>query len=120
VNSKGDEVKVQRAGSAMRSMRGLLAIALTTPPALGAIFVPLFLWVQSRDRPSGSLQGLDLTSFAQRDELMMRSFAWALLIFVMAMGFLATTARNRLVIVVAGGVAAVVTFVAVFASLLAG
>ncbi len=104
----------------MRSMRALLAIAITTPPVLGAIFVPVFRWVQSWGLPAGSLQGLDLTSFAQRDEWMMRSFGWVLFIFVMAMGLPATSWRNRLVIIAAGGVAALVSYAAVFASLLAG
>jgi len=116
----GDDMKAQLDGGVMRSTRALFAIAVSTPPVLGVIFVPLFLWVQSLGRPSGSLQGLDLTPFAQRDQLMMRSFALTLLVFVLAVGLPATTWRNRLGIVAAAGVVAVATYAAVFARLLAG
>jgi hypothetical protein len=107
-------------GSTTRSTRVLLIMAIATPLALGVLFVPVFRWVQSWHYPTGSLQGVDLTPFARRDELMLRSFAWALFILVMAVGLLATSWRGRFVIVCAGAVAAVVSYVVVFGSLLAG
>jgi hypothetical protein len=61
-----------------------------------------------------------MTRFAQRDDLMMRSFACVLVVFVAVMGVWKTTWRNRLVIAGAAGLAAAVTYMAVFASLLAG
>jgi hypothetical protein len=112
--------RLQLKGGTMRSTRALLAIAIAIPPVLGVIFVPFFLRAQSWGRPVGNLEGLDLTSFAERDAWMMRSFAWVLFIVIIATGLAATSWRNRLVIIAAGGLAALVSYVAVFASLLAG
>ena len=113
-------LKGGRSWAVVRSPRVLLAVAISTPLVLSVMFVPLFLWVQAQGRPSGSLQGLDLTPFAQRDQLMMRSFAFTLLIFVLAVGLCATTWRSRLGIVVAAAVVALVTYATVFSRLLAG
>jgi hypothetical protein len=111
---------IQMTGSTMRSTRALLIIAIATPLALGVLFVPVFRWVQSWHYPTGVLEGVDLTPFADRGELMLRSFAWALFVLVMAVGLLATSWRGRLVILCAGAAAAGVSYVAVFWSLLAG
>jgi hypothetical protein len=51
---------------------------------------------------------------------MMRSFAWALFIFVIAIGLPAASWRNRLVIFAVAAVATLVSYAAVFASLFAG
>ena len=106
--------------SARRSTRGLVTVAITAPPILGALFLPIFNVVQRSNYPTGSLEGVDLTPFARRDELMMQGFAIALVVVVLAVAIFATTWRSRLIVLFAGAVAAVITWMAVFASLLAG
>jgi hypothetical protein len=105
---------------APRSTRGLVTIAIAAPAVLSALFLPIFHTVQRWGFPAGSLEGVDLTPFARRDELMIQGLAATLVIVVIAIGVFATSWRSRLIVFVAGAVAAVVSWVAVFATLLAG
>jgi len=82
--------------------------------------LPIFHTVQRWNYPTGSIEGIDLTPFARRDELMMQGLAVALAVLVIAAGVFATSWRSRLIVLSAGAVAAVISWVAVFASLLAG
>jgi hypothetical protein len=104
----------------MRTTRALFVTVVVAPPVMGMVFVPIFRSVQAWGLPSGSLESVDLTPFARRDELMMGGFALALLTLVVTMGFRARTWRSRAIMLVVGGVAAVGTYLAVFVSLLAG
>jgi hypothetical protein len=70
--------------------------------------------------PAGSVQGLDLTPFARRDAFVLRGVEWALVVAVVVVGLPATSWRNRLLIMAVGSIAALVSYVAVFASLYAG
>lgn len=106
--------------STRRSTRALLTIAVAAPLALGLAFVPIFRLVQSWNRPTGSVQDIDMTSFARRDELMFSSFEVALVATVIVAGFLATSWRSRLIVIAAGAAAAFLSYLAVFASLFAG
>jgi hypothetical protein len=103
-----------------RSTRGLLTVAIAAPPVLSALFLPIFHRVHRWNLPTGSLEGIDLTPFARRDELMMQGLAVTLAVVVIAVAVFATSRRSRLIVLFAGAVAAVVSWVAVFAALLAG
>jgi hypothetical protein len=59
-------------------------------------------------------------SFARRDELMVRGFAWALAIVAMTIALAGTSWRARVTVVVAGAGAALVSYWVVFAMLYAG
>ena len=84
------------------------------------VFVPIFLRVQTIGVPTGSLEGIDLTPFAQRDMRMMWAFAGVLLVYVIGIGMGARSWRLRLAVMLTGVVVALLSFGAVFASLLAG
>ena len=103
-----------------RSTRGLLTVAITAPPVLSALFLPIFHRVHRWNFPTGNLEDIDLTPFARRDELMMQGLAVTLAVVVITVGILATSWRSRLIVWFAGAVAAIVSWVAVFAALLAG
>ena len=82
--------------------------------------MPIFHTVQRWGFPTGSLEGIDLSPFARRDELMIQGLAATLVVVVIAVGVFATSWRSRLIVLFAGALAAVISWVAVFASLLAG
>lgn len=94
--------------------------AIVVPLVLAGIFLPVFRSVQSQGRPTGSLEGIDLTPFADRDLRMMMYFACVLGLCVVVMGIGARSWRHRLVVILVGAVAAFASYVAVFAALLAG
>ena len=106
--------------NAKRSTRGLVTIAVAAPAVLSALFLPIFHQVHRWNYSTGNLEGVDLTPFARRDELMLQGLAAALVVVVIAVGVFATSWRSRLIVLFAGAVAAVVSWVAVFATLLAG
>ena len=97
-----------------------MAIAVLVPPVLAAIFVPIFRQVQSSGRPHGSLQGIDLTPFAQRDERMLFAFACILFLFVIVVGIGVRAWRRRLAIMLVAGTVALLAYAAVFVALFAG
>jgi hypothetical protein len=103
-----------------RSTSGLLTIAVAAPAVLSALFLPIFHQVHRWNYPTGSLEGVDLTPFARRDELMLQGLTVALAVIVITTGIFATSWRSRLIVLFAGTVAAAVSWVAVFAALLAG
>jgi hypothetical protein len=102
------------------STRGLVTIAVAAPAVLSALFLLVFHQVQGWNRPNGNLDGIDLTPFARRDELMIQGLAALLVVVVIAVGIFAESWRSRLIVLFVGTVAAVVSWVAVFATLLAG
>ena len=105
---------------ASRSTRELVTIAVAVPAVLSAMFLPIFRTVQRWNYPTGSLEGIDLTPFSRRDEVMVQGLAVTLVVVVIAVGIFATSWRSRLIVLFSGAVAAVVSWVAVFAALLAG
>jgi Ca2+/Na+ antiporter len=97
-----------------------MAIAIVVPPVLAGIFLPIFHQVQSSGLPAGSLEGIDLTPFAQRDERMMLLFACILFLFIIAVGIGVRPWRRRLTIMLVASAAAFIAYAAVFVALLAG
>lgn len=107
-------------GAPVPSALPRLAIAVVISPVLAGIFVPIFHMVQSSGLPAGSLEGIDLTPFAQRDEMMLFLFACALFLFVIAVGVGVRPWRRRLTIMFAASAVALLAYAAVFAALFAG
>ena len=87
---------------------------------MGAMFIPIFRSVQSQGRPAGSLEGIDLTPFAERDERMLLYFACILALFVIGIGFGTLSLGRRIAVILVAAVAGFASFVAVFASLFVG
>lgn len=94
--------------------------ALVVPPILGALFLPIFRAVQGQGFPTGSLEGIDLTPFAERDERMMLAFAAVLVLFAFGVCIGARSWRHRIMVGLVAIAAAAVSYVAVFAALFAG
>jgi len=103
-----------------RSVLPRVLVAVAVPPILSALFVPIFHSVQAYGLPAGSLEGIDLTPYAQRDERMLVAFACLLILLVGVAGLGARSGRDRLIVLVAGGIAATASYVAVIVSLIAG
>jgi hypothetical protein len=105
---------------ATKAPRRLIVAAIVAPLVLGAAFVPVFRWLQTRSEPAGSLQGVDMAPFAERDALLIRCFAFALVLVAMGIASAGSSWRTRAALMVAGAAAAVASYWAVFASLYAG
>lgn len=97
-----------------------MAIAILIPPILTGIFIPIFRHVQSSGRPSGSLQGIDLTRFAQRDVRMLFVFACILILFVAVVGIGVRPWRRRLSIMLVAGAVALIAYGTAYVALFAG
>jgi hypothetical protein len=103
-----------------RSVFPRVVAALVVPGVFAAVFLPVFRLVQAHGLPPGSLEGIDLTPFARRDEHMMLAFGAILLLFVFAVCAGAKSGRHRFLVGVAATAAAFVSYGAVFVTLLAG
>ena len=96
-----------------------MAIAVLVPPVLTGIFIPIFRQVQSSGRPRGSVQGIDLTTFAQRDERMLFLLACIFCVFVAVVGIGVRPWRRRLTIMLVAGAVALIAYATAFVALFA-
>src|SRR5205085_9820050 len=96
------------------------AIAILVPPVMTGLFMPIFRHVQASGRPPGSLQGIDLTRFAQRDERMLLLFACILFLFVAAVGIGVKPWRSRVGIMLVAGAVSLIAYATAFVALFAG
>jgi hypothetical protein len=101
-------------------LRPRTAIAILVPPVLTGLFMPIFHHVQASGRPSGSLQAVDLTPFALRDERMLFLFACILFLFVAAVGIGVKPWRRRLGVMLVAGAVSLIAYATAFVALLAG
>ena len=94
-------------------------VAIVGPPLLGTIFIPVFQAIQEIGRPKGTLEGVDLTSFAERDALVIKVFAIALLVFAIFVAATARTWPGRVAYLFVTSLAGLVTMVIVLVNLMA-
>jgi hypothetical protein len=97
----------------------LLGAVLAGPPTLAAIFVDLFHWIQRTFDPAGSLEAIDMTPYARRDEAMVVGFGLLLLALVGACAWQARSMSDRVAVLLAGLAMVAVTFLGTFFALVA-
>jgi hypothetical protein len=93
-------------------------IAVTVPPLLGFVFIPIFRTMQQAYGPVGNLEGRDLTPYAQRDEVVFTSFVVVLFLFAIFIAWRAPRGLRAITSIVAV-VATIATVFGVFFGLMA-
>jgi len=102
------------------STRARFICAAIAPPTLGVIFVPVFRAIQQIGFPQGSLEGIDLTRFAERDTLVLRLCGAGLLACALGLSVRARTWKVGSGVFVVAVTSSAATLIGVFAALLAG
>ncbi len=113
------EDAVTKSAHRRRPLTGIV-LALVGPPILGFIFIPLFRTIQETFGPKGNLEGRDLTTYAQRDQLLFNSFAVFLVLLVLLIAWRAPGWSFRMATFFVGIVAVALTLIGVFFGLMAG